>query len=940
MSRPICKAIEIALTLDAVGLVGGEYESEPSVHSWCSFNPHRIIKSHILDTTNPTKCDITLNSPLVYTSRERDHYLNGGHAYNFLMGHDFGDNGDDDENENETDKSHSEANTTIAVPQNTTIYRTRTPIVYDLSNADFHGHKTMRTDATVWLKLMVVSLISGVPKIDENDRVFTRVKRDIQAGVCQLQLCDLYKEAAMAIRHTQSGGPADVAFTIETSFVDPKLMNIEMMEIAQRYVQEHDIEMEEIPHEVEQHITETAFLRTRRAIVSAVITLRSFDFAAYKDSRFSLADLKTSPLNALMKANRYGNNVDGTQRIAMQGRDAFEPTLYNSLPGIAEIRANMAFVQRVYCDAFVPLGDRPCRYQAANDNVRKLHMPHFIGEQGTIPVVGFFGSHTPHTREYASEEARRTELELYDYDDTTEEHLTLMIAASLRRHGMSRDLFMATIKQYFAADNKAANASGLFITAVKIIADAATFAANSIYYTADFRYQKLDRNATIVNALKRSTEALFKKHNVDSFDSTSLNGTGNAGDCEDSANVAYTILQCFGHGRYRLGNEWRSPLLNSVKAVLDRMVIFAVGATVTSAYVDNNNKPVDMKEENRDLPIVGDSLDNRSQCDGHCYAIMLMDAVVDQLLANGNLDERQLATVRRQWPQQFTKRDFTVPVIVLEGTGSVEPTLLPVDEVYDDDANRRVERIQARCEIAFLKEMKARLTSDRDAYKDIIDMFSGEGVPFYVEKQPINRRVSRFYRELIHGIALNLYSKRETLSQISFCKRVHTGRGGEHEVGYEYGVNTGELLRSGTAHNKEIALITPFKDISREWHHKVIRMMESVENQMPIMRFGHYTREQFTTGVYSRFVPHTNRLGDTTGRLIEAMLEKVAGNPELTVVRLQSREWKLRDKERLAKLDRFISSFDKVVCHGIFAEKHIDRCDALVDILLVVKCQQ
>lgn len=929
MSTPICKGIEIALTLDAVGLVGGEYESDPSVHSWCSFNPHRIPKSHALDEVNPSKTKCGTINTMVYTSNERQHYLNGSDAYNFLMGHDFGD--DEEGSGGEDHKQH--VDTTMVVPQNTSIYRTRTPIVYDLSNPEFHGHKMMRTDATVWLKLMVVSLVSGVPKIDENDRLFTRVKRDIQAGVCQLQLCDLYKEAAIAIRHSQSGGAADVAFTIATSFLDPKLMNIEMLEIAQRYIEEHGIQMEEIPHEVEQHIAETAFARSRRCIVSATITLRDFDFAAYKDSRFSLTDLKTSPLNA----NHYGCGIDGVPRIAMRGRDAFEPTLYNSLPGIAEIRTNMAFVQRVYCDAFVPIGERPCRYQAANDNVRKLHMPHFINEQGTIPVVGFFASHTPHSREYANEDARRTELELYDYDDTTEEHLILMLNASLRRHGMSRDVFMSTVTQHFAADNKAVTASGLFITAVKIISDAATFAANSVYYTADFRYQKLDRNATIDNALKRSREARFKKLNVDSFDSTQLNGTGNAGDCEDSANVAYSILQCFGHGRYRLGNKWRSPLLNCVKAVLDRMVIFAVGATVTSAYVDNNNKPVDMKDENRDLPIVGDSLDGRSQCDGHCYAIMLMDAVVDQLLANGNLGETQMTAVRRQWPQAFTKRDFTVPVIVLEGTGSVEPTLLPVDEVFDD-TNRRVERIQARGEIAFLKEMKARITGDRDAHKDIIDMFSGEGVPFYMEKQPANRRVSRFYRELIHGIALNLYSKREVLSQISFCKRVHTGRGGEHDVGYEYGVNTGELLRSGTTHNKEIALITPFKDISREWHNKVIRMMESVENQMPIMRFGHYTREQFTVGVYSRFLPHTNKLGDTTGRLIEAMLEKVAGNPELTVVRLQSREWKLRDKERLAKLDRFISSFDKVVCHGIFAEKHIDRCDALVDILLVVKC--
>lgn len=923
---PICSSIEITFDLDAVGLVGGEYESEPSVHTWCSFNPHRIIKSHSLDTKREP-IYFKSHGPM-YTMRDKETLLNSEAYHSFFGNHALA-------AKKEGDEEEAVEKLDFVVPQNTGVYKTRKPIVYDMSSKTFHGHKTMRTDGAIWMKLMTVSLFSGVPKIDENDRIFTKVKRGIQSGVCQLQLCDLYKEAAAQRRQ----GQPDVSFEFETNFVDPKLMNIEMGEIAERYIKKHKITIEEVPRDVEQNIIETAFIRSRKAIITTRVTIRNFDFNAYKDSRFSLSDLKTSPLNTYMKMRNsqmsLGSPADMTP---MTGRVAFDPILFNSMPGMAEIRLDMEHVLRIYCHALVPIDDNGSLYQPANKNVKKLHMPQFVGEQGKTAVVGFFSSHTPHTREYANEEARRIELELYDSNDGTEELLSLMVRASLRRHGMTKALFMSVIAEYFNEKNKSEVASGLFITALKVIADVGTFAANSVYYTADFRYQKLDDNAIKLIGEIRTRMAHYKKINLDSFDSVPLNGTSGAGDCEDSANVAASILQCLGYGRYSLKGKWVSDLLNSCRAVLDRVVIFAVGATVTSAYVDNNNKPIDMKEENRDLPLVGDTLDENSQCDGHCFAVLLFDAVVDQLLANGNLLASQLRTVRDQWPvASFKKRDYTVPIIVLEGTGSVEPTLLPIDEVYEHK-DRKVEGIQARAEISFLKEMKAKLNSDKNN-KEVMEMFSGEGVGFYIAKQDPNRRISRFYREMIHGVPCNLYRKSDILSQIVFCKKVHTGRGGPNSVTYKYGVNTGEFLRSGVTATKEIALIAPFKDNVKEWRERVVPMMECIENQMPIMKFGHYTKKEYNEGIHSRFIgnPLLQEDDQEQEARIMAIIESVAGNPDLTMIRLQTREWKLNDPIKVAKLNRFFMSLDRVVCHAMFSEKHVICCDALVDILIVAK---
>ena len=419
----------------------------------------------------------------------------------------------------------------------------------------------------------------------------------------------------------------------------------------------------------------------------------------------------------------------------------------------------------------------------------------------------------------------------------------------------------------------------------------------------------------------------YKKVNLDSFDSLVVNGSGNAGDCEDSSKVAIVILAAFGYGRHSHGGKWRSALLNSVKEVLDNHVIFGVGATVTSAYVDNNNKPVEIKSENMDLPMIGDEMDLKSHCDGHCFAVMMPIAVVDRLLANGNLRNDQLAHLRKGWGTRFPKREYTVPMMVLEGTGSVEPTVLPIDEMFNGK-EREVQKLQAHTVIAVMHNLKSRLV---EGNKEVADMFNGEGLEFYTSVQHEKRRVSRFYREFIHGVPIKLYASMPTLSQIAFCKNVGDG--------YEYGVNTGELLRAGVSGSRNIALITPFKDTLNEWMEKVVPLTETVQNQMPIMAFGHYDKE---SGYYSRFLPQSKNgeggLSLTLAqRELESLLESTCGNPQLALVRLQSREWKLTDPVKLQRLNQFLGATPGLKGYGYYSEKHIPNCDALIDILLVVE---
>lgn len=989
-NKLLCSEITFSFDMDAVGLVGGDFESQPSVHTWCSFNPHRIMRSHAMDelvASHHMTPDMQRRMHAIYRDGSRSHKFDKSNM-NWFFGTMLG-VGEVDEDEDEAAAAEEEEEEEkdpaldFYIAQNNAAYRTRRDITYDMSWPFFHGHRNMRTDASVWFKLMTVSRFSGVLKIDEQDRKFKKVDRDIQSGVCQIELYDLFREC---LSH-KADAQGRRTFHFESAFIDPKLMQMEMTEQVQAHQQRYGANAP-ISQQEEARIIQTAFVNTRKAVIHFTASVKDFDERAYRESLFGHEDLKTSPVNSamdmralsgvlsqatqtLLLATLNNNSTAMTtssfsrqqqqqqqQQSTTANRKPFNPILYNSVPGIATLRQQMNEVTMQYCNAFLSLDERQeSRYQARNENVKKLHMPYFIGEQGQTPVINYFSSHIPGTREYPNEEMRAIEMELYDSDDRAERHFELMLRASARRHGMSLDKFVAVIRHHFDVHaNTSPAAQGDYVMALKIISDAATFAANSAHYTADFRYRRVPGDGTHSERLVHT-----KKINLDSFDSTILNGSGNADDCEGQGNVAASILEKFRVARFMRGGRWDSPVLEAVRQVLDRSIIYPVGSTVTSAYVDNNNKPVDMKKENRTLPVIGDEMDVRSHCDGHCFALLITMAVTDHLLRNGNLDKQRLEALRQRWFRQYGReatfhaREYTVPIMVLEGTGSVEPTVLPVDEVWDGE-HRAIERVQIRAATAFMKGMKTRLTGcmpkddalrenrrrrkrgepevplteEQLKAKSLMEMFNGEGLAYYVEKRPTNERVSQFYREVIHGVPCHLYAGDVTLSQIAFCKRnPQTGE-------FEYGVDTGELLRSGVSRSKDIALITPFADQAHEWDTQVVPMIEAIQNQMPIMAFGHYTEEDYADRIYSRYLPTENKPGYTQQQF-EALIESVSGNPRLAMVRLQSREWKLTDKARLEALNTFLMQMPGVVCHGFFAEKHLPNCDALVDILLVVE---
>ena len=67
------------------------------------------------------------------------------------------------------------------------------------------------------------------------------------------------------------------------------------------------------------------------------------------------------------------------------------------------------------------------------------------------------------------------------------------------------------------------------------------------------------------------------------------------------------------------------------------------------------------------------------------------------------------------------------------------------------------------------------------------------------------------------------------------------------------------------------------------------------------------------------------------------MLSKIENDPNLTIVRLYSRTWKLnQSKEKTELFKEFILNSDGLIQLGCFIEKNLPVCDEIAELLAIV----
>jgi hypothetical protein len=873
----------------------------------------------------------------------------------------------------------------IDVPINSAIYEST-----DLLHVDQLGdYDEMRGDSSIWFKLMSHTRYSGIDQIDKTD--FEFAERTIPDGVVSLELYNLFSQYV-----TECHGKGKNTYTLKSVFIDPKVTGIFLQEQRQK------MKGKQVNEEA---FIEKAYEATYKALVHFEVTIEGFNHDNYTKSIFGHRNLRETYLHAYLPSKsgveptklsaRSGSHPKKTTGGAILPSDvSFTPRLHNSKKSMETMMSHLEELVQVYCNSFITMENKVSQFKPLNKNVSNLQLLILNSEQGQGPVSMYGTDHCPYTREYASEELRQKELKLYGYTESTERYFKMIANSALRRHGLSKEKFIQTIDSHFSVTNKSPFSDPLFITCQKIVVSLGTFAANSAYYTSDYRYIP-------VYDVRGST---FRKNHVerkgiDSFDNELLNFGSNSDDCEGQAFTAAAIIQAFTYGRYDLltspslkktssknskakrlnydalrantnlrFGEWNSRLLQRIQLILNNKHIACVGSTVTSAYVDNDNKSINIRD--MDLPMINDQIDRNSHCDGHCFNVIFSAYTIATMLANGNNEKSVVESIKPFYTDAkmnvihgstFHERDKSLATLVSEGTGPTEPTVLPVKEAYKGNA---IEMRRSATEKLFLKSLKARLielgqgeemsvsnekTKVRDA---IMNKFQAKGPQFYIEEQPENRRVSSFYREVVHGVTASLYTRHDLrYSQIAFCKKdTKTGE-------TKYGVNMGDLLRASKSSNANgISLESPYRNAGDQWANETLPLKETLENQTPIMQLGRYSQSQYDNDIYSYYIdPATMkingwRLPATMGEIKQmkagkeserqvqiARFHSAHENPNEVVIGLYSRVWKLnQSREDMAQFQKFVEQSHGLKHFGYFIEKHLPNCDPLVEILCII----
>lgn len=742
----------------------------------------------------------------------------------------------------------------------------------------FYGEQT-RVDEALSFELFCHTRDSGIEEMDRRESA--SVERHISCGIYQLELARIintYKETSTK------------TFKLTHPIVDDKIVEIKVQEYAKR-------DHKQLDDATYKRYVSDAMEETHKGKLTFELNMLTFVNKHFNASVYSMKNFKATSMCATLptkKPFQISSYKDAGARNA-----EFVPISYTSPMGIEKMMHSLeAYVLTPYCQHFMKLNDaaRDPLYKPADHNVANLQLPMWVAKQGRLPVAVYWSCHDPSTREYHSEEERQRDFEKYGFTTKSETFLEKILTASLRRHGMSAAVFEREIRAHFSTDNKSEVLSDLFLLCEEVVADVGTFAANTAYYTSDYRFVRTKDKARMVV--------------LDSWDNSPLNNIGNADDCEGQDNIATTVIRSFSVGRHTMGFQWQSSLLNAVKLYLSHSVIYDVGATVTSAYVDTNNQKIDLKQT--DLPMVGDSVDLNSQCDGHCHGLMgsLTDAIVR--MEQGNLSRDCLTKVKAATINDaaFQKRDAMRKILVLEPTGSIEPRILPVKEAYESSETLTRKKMAER---AFMKSLRARLETE----KEMAEMFVGEGMQHYVEKQDPRRRISSFYNAVVHASSVDLWRRFDiTMSQFAFTRRVAPDD-------YRYGVKIADFIRT----NKDYALIFPFNACGETWKSDVVPFIESVQHQLPIMSFARYDDENFAKVSHVQY----SETGMKQSKF-EAMLEQVAENPNQTVVRLYSRAWKLHEQS----MNQFLSSTKGLIACAHYIEHQIPVCDPVDEWLCII----
>lgn len=890
-SNKIC-TISVEYELDTSGQLGGHWEEDPYISTYATWGAHRINREDFLQevkstnsntTTSRTKKSAPINMPLSH----------------FALG--------------DKKKEAEELVEVKEVIQQREVKRYRSTRALQYALPDYDEH---RSDDAIKFKLFCHTRFAGVPFLDKAESAY--VRRQIQEGLTHLELLDMFAQYR-ALAAQKRVGPEGMTWRISDSFVDDKIVLEKVKQLAGT-----------------QDLTDTLYNKyaprardlTAKSQIVFEVTITQFREDLYAKSVFATKDLKKTGLYAHLSSQRKPLSL--STRRQENGKTSanaqFDALMYNSERSQLLMAQTMLQVLQLYCDSFIKLNEkhRPL-YRPSEPVIQNLQLPMYVGENGRLPVLRYFANHDPFYRQYATPAAREKDLALYAYDERTEAYFLMMLRSSLRRHGLSEATFVRTINEHFSVENKSRELGEHLKLCEEVVLDVGTFVANSAYYTADYRFMTLrdHPHPPAGPCPKCGKKMTAKVIHLDSWDNTILNGTSMCDDCEGQDNVASTVLRSFKVGRHALKHAWKSEALLSVQLYLKHSYIWDVGSLVTSAFMNTDNTKMELQQKD-DLPMIGSEMDQRAQNDGHCFFVGKTRL---QVTAQMSLDPRISSETKARMKADaylsdaFVAREQLRQDLVGEGTGSIEPRILSLEESYG--CHTAIFR-KKRAERAFTKHARGELKKEEN--EGFAQLFNGEGLTHYVDKQDPGRRTSSFYNSVVHGVCPELaHEYGAELGQVAFCTEINRETC--------YGVRIGALVRGSK--ESRLSMVCPYAGQRELWQRAVAPMIETVENQMPVMRFGRYSEEEYAR-IYSRFVAPSevdeqykfdaadNEENGKKREAFESKLFALESQPDRTVVRFYSRAWKLnKDPKSRSAMMKFLRAMPGLVEYGFFVERHM-----------------
>ena len=720
------------------------------------------------------------------------------------------------------------------------------------------GSIKLRGDENVWLKLYIHTRHSGQASIDKREAPF--IKRIQQAGVMKIPINNILIEIAKWMNNMEIDKSLEIKridnnqikVLYKTVFFAPKLAKIQYNELIKKGIKDQKAIEEaiintctkaEIINEITINNLTVSFientLQKLTSIQNQYNNIKYEQFVSLMKQNIASSSPSSSAL-VVKTSNRFISSFITQSSSSTSVQQTTEPIYipFGSSLHEAILEKSMTPLINNYISSLFsqsPFGDKTHKalYSPTNKQVENLHLAYYSTEQGDEPVMGYLLRNRK------------------EFDIKSEKYFLIQLIASLKRNGLTPDYFIKIVDEQFKRTDSTIIHN--YMKCVESVYNLASFAATQILYTSDFRYG----NDQFV---KRG-----KQIQMDSWDMDISQGISNCDDCEGMGSLDLEILDSIQEGRILDISKglkgWESPILETARKILLSRSHSGVAGTVNDAFIDASGQKISSKKI-KDLPVIGEEIDLNSTVGGHFHGLSIPNAIIVKWLKNSvDITKDNITQELRDFiNKEFKPWQYEENILVLEGTGNIDPYILPIETSFKNDKIEFNKRKYQKELTEFIKtssklnekdededEEKGDIKTEQALIKKNLEshkpnelfilnhMISAESQPFYIKNTKEHNRISKFYKDIVHILSKTLFTKDNSFSQCVFC----------YKDKRSFGVDIGDILRDLGNKESNIMIIRPLIPVNKDhWTVLINPLLDTIKRQQPISIIGNFTQEE------------------------------------------------------------------------------------------------